>query len=284
MDPVMRHWQDIDSALPNAVDDPTGGTRIEVDGGYGIATTERADLTELSSLWTDDLQHTLTPRVASPDAMDRLLTAWLESLPAAERGLTKISWPSRDNAMPAVFMRHGFQPASPLAIRPRGRAALAELPECVRPVRPEDADAITRLWLELVIWDAQFGNLLKRPASPQLIASATAEICGRPDSLSLVAEHDGEVVGVMLVHSAQHAAWVQDLTSATPAAYLAVGVTTRDGRSSGIGSSLARAAAYRADREHAATVLNYNIINPLSGPFWHRLGYRPLWLGWRRRA
>jgi hypothetical protein len=31
------------------------------------------------------------------------------------------------------------------------------------------------------------------------------------------------------------------------------------------------------------TLLHYAGLNPLSGPFWHRCGYRPLWTGWQAR-
>ncbi len=31
------------------------------------------------------------------------------------------------------------------------------------------------------------------------------------------------------------------------------------------------------------TLLHYALMNPLSGPFWNRMGYRPLWTGWEVR-
>jgi hypothetical protein len=31
------------------------------------------------------------------------------------------------------------------------------------------------------------------------------------------------------------------------------------------------------------SVLNYAAMNPLSGPFWHRMGYRPVWTTWEVR-
>jgi len=29
--------------------------------------------------------------------------------------------------------------------------------------------------------------------------------------------------------------------------------------------------------------LHYAQVNPLSGPFWNRMGYRPLWTSWEAR-
>ena len=31
------------------------------------------------------------------------------------------------------------------------------------------------------------------------------------------------------------------------------------------------------------TLLHYAQLNPLSAPFWSRMGYRPLWTGWEVR-
>ena len=31
------------------------------------------------------------------------------------------------------------------------------------------------------------------------------------------------------------------------------------------------------------TLLHYSQVNPLSAPFWHRMGYRPLWSTWEAR-
>lgn len=279
---VAQHWQQVDPLLPTEGADPDG-ERLDVDGGYGIALTQRANLGLLSSLWTDDLQHVLIPRVTTPDAMDSLLATWLRGLPASARGLTKVTWPSRDTAMAAPLLRHGFQASGALAVRRAGLGVVSEPPPTVRGIRPEDVDEVTRLWLEMLAWDAQFGNLLDRPAAPQLIRAAVRDLCCPTDAASVVAEQDEQVVAAMLVHPAPDAAWAQDMTSATPAAYLAVGLTTSAARGQGVGAALAHAAAERADHDHGATLLNYNMINPLSGAFWHRMGYRPLWYGWRRR-
>ena len=33
----------------------------------------------------------------------------------------------------------------------------------------------------------------------------------------------------------------------------------------------------------AVTLLHYALANPRSGPFWARMGYRPLWTSWQAR-
>jgi hypothetical protein len=33
----------------------------------------------------------------------------------------------------------------------------------------------------------------------------------------------------------------------------------------------------------SVTLLHYEQVNPLSGPFWSHRGYRPLWTSWEAR-
>ena len=33
----------------------------------------------------------------------------------------------------------------------------------------------------------------------------------------------------------------------------------------------------------AVTLLHHSQVNPLSAPFWYRMGYRPLWTSWEAR-
>lgn len=253
---TAAYLHQLDPMLPTEFTDPAG-VRLEVVGGYGIATTQRADPAALSSTWTDDLQHVLLPRVTTPDAMDALLSAWLDHLPAGERGMTKLAWPSHGTEMATVLHQHGFRATGVLAIRPAGRQALPSPPDSgIRPVTPDDVDVISRLWLELVDWDAQFGNLLRRSGTRELVRRATEEYCSVERPLSMVVEQNGAVVSAMLLNPADEAAWVQGMTGVAPAAYLAVGLTTRAARGRGIGEALARSVAAGADEHHAATLLN----------------------------
>ena len=57
-------------------------------------------------------------------------------------------------------------------------------------------------------------------------------------------------------------------------------------RARGVGEVLARHGSLRAmlDARGVDTVLlHYAQLNPLSSPFWNRMGYRPLWTGWEVR-
>jgi GNAT superfamily N-acetyltransferase len=55
-------------------------------------------------------------------------------------------------------------------------------------------------------------------------------------------------------------------------------------RGGGVGAALARHAHDMLDaRGVQTTLLHYAQMNPLSAPFWSRMGYRPLWTGWEAR-
>ena len=55
-------------------------------------------------------------------------------------------------------------------------------------------------------------------------------------------------------------------------------------RSGGTGAALVRHVHDELDtRGIDLTLLHYAQVNPLSAPFWHRMGYRPLWSTWETR-
>jgi GNAT superfamily N-acetyltransferase len=54
-----------------------------------------------------------------------------------------------------------------------------------------------------------------------------------------------------------------------------------DDRGSGTGAALITHVHHALDAAGIdLTLLHYAQLNPLSGPFWHRMGYRPLWSVW----
>ena len=56
-------------------------------------------------------------------------------------------------------------------------------------------------------------------------------------------------------------------------------------RGGGIGAALVRHAHGVLDERGVyTTLLHYAQMNPLSAPFWNRMGYRPLWTGWEVRS
>ena len=74
------------------------------------------------------------------------------------------------------------------------------------------------------------------------------------------------------------------MVRAAPVAYLELmdRAARRAGR--GVAAALVARLHQVADESGVAvTLLHYEQVNPLSGPFWHQQGYRPLWTSWEAR-
>ena len=67
-------------------------------------------------------------------------------------------------------------------------------------------------------------------------------------------------------------------------AYLQTMFVRPDQRAAGVGAALVRHVHGELDtRGIDLTLLHYAQVNPLSAPFWSRMGYRPLWTAWEAR-
>ncbi len=68
--------------------------------------------------------------------------------------------------------------------------------------------------------------------------------------------------------------------AAGPSAYLATMFVRPGERASGVGATLVKRAHHELDAQGVEiTLLHHSQVNPLSAPFWNRMGYRPLWTG-----
>ena len=82
----------------------------------------------------------------------------------------------------------------------------------------------------------------------------------------------------------QDAGWIAGMTSRSPAAYLQTMFIDAQERGTGIGAALVRNLHAKLDAMGiAVTLLHHSQVNPLSAPFWYRMGYRPLWTSWEAR-
>jgi GNAT superfamily N-acetyltransferase len=249
--------------------------------------------------WGAARRYQLTASVAGPDVtegLSRLLTRWREHL-ATVPGTgdpdtaAVVNWPSRDAAGIAALLRHGLAPLEVLAARtPPRRPSVAPHDGVlhadgwlsVRRAGPDDAEAVARLGLEVVRWDAQFGNVTERPGTLGAMRREAAELVAGPEPWTWLAERDGKPVGMLAAQRPGAAGWIAPLTRLAPAAYLMLMFVAPGMRSSGLGSLLVDEFHRAADAAGAAvTLLHYEQLNPLSMPFWSRQGYRPLWTTWQ---
>ena len=176
-----------------------------------------------------------------------------------------------------------------IAVRPAGRPAPAAGASAtqglvIRPAVPADLDCVTELEMGVVRYDAHFGGSIPRPATAALVrAEAQAALAKRPGWIWL-AEQNGEPVALAVAEPPDAATWIANMARPGATAYLQTMFVRPDERSGGTGTALVRQVHSELDaRGIDLTLLHYAQVNPLSAPFWHRMGYRPLWSTWEAR-
>jgi GNAT superfamily N-acetyltransferase len=154
----------------------------------------------------------------------------------------------------------------------------------IREAGPRDLDAVTELELGVIRYDALFGAAVVRPATEALVRAETqAALAARP-AWAWLAERDGRPVGLVHVQPPGPSGWIAGMARGGTTAYLQTMFVRPGERGAGIGAALVRHAHAVLDaRGVQTTLLHYAQLNPLSAPFWNRMGYRPLWTGWEVR-
>jgi GNAT superfamily N-acetyltransferase len=271
-------------ALPAPID---GDVPLACPGGRAVVRTTIVDLASFDACFTAARESRLVARVDGPKAMAELLDRWerLDGVRPGPDSTAVLTWPSRDTAMTRTLLKHGFAPQTVLAVRrssvpaPAGSASAV----VVRRLAAADLDAAAALWMQEDRWDEQFGSMAVR-ASTQGHIQRELESALDPEGLwCWVAERDGAIVGLVAVQPPQRAAWAVSASSFSSGVYVTCGVVAEGSRGGGIGSALMRDVYASVDTAGIpVSLLHYAALNPLSGPFWSRCGYRPLTTVWAR--
>ncbi len=291
-----QRLRSLDSLLPESkpLSVPiTGEVALSVPSAAGIYRRQRLDLDSLAADERAADVHLLDARVAGPDpvaAMAALLDRWEEHIAAGEFAAdgdseALIRWPSRDTSLTPTFRSHQLAPTEIRAVRPAGRPT-PPAPDgvTVRAFRSADLDVAIGLALELAHWNTQFGG---RPPRPSTEAHYQRIFGGRltwPTPWVWVAEAAGAITGVIVTNPPERAEFATPWVAAGPVAYVGAMVVGGGHRGDGVGAALVNRAHAALDAAGVAvTLLDYYAMNPVSGPFWHRCGYRPLSTEWTRR-
>jgi GNAT superfamily N-acetyltransferase len=299
---VTRRWHSLDPLLPEPSDLPEGCAPPllalgENSNGLAVCRHEHVAADTLAQTWGAATKFILSVRLRETDvnpALDDLLTQWREHLagqPEAEQDDTAaiVNWPARDITGVPALLRHGLQPMSVVAVRPAGRpipAASTAPPEglVIRPASPADLDVVTELEMGVVRYDAHFGGSIPRPATGALVRADTQAALAQRPGWTWLAELDGRPVALTVVEPPAAAAWIANMTRPGATAYLQNMFVRPGERGGGIGAALVRQVNAELDaRGIDLTLLHYAQVNPLSVPFWHQMGYRPLWTAWEAR-
>ena len=260
--------------------------------------------------WGATSRFRLTVQTAGPDvagALDQLLAQWHTHLAAvpeagADDTAAVVTWPSRDVGGPlaAAAARAGAACGDRGAARrtPGCRAGRytagvavdgAAFPAPRRGVQirragPADIDAVVRLGMETVRFDAHFGTVIERPWSAEALRREAEPLLAGPDAWTWLAEHDGEPAACSTPSRPRLRAGSRRWRDQMPVAYLELMYVQPGERGQGMAPALVEHLHREADAAGVAvTLLHYEQVNPLSGPFWNRQGYRPLWTSWEAR-
>jgi len=300
---VGRRWHAIDPLLPDPGTLPTGcGEPLVVTGdngrlaALGVCVHQHVPPQSLNQTWGAADRFTLVPRLPGQDiaaAADLLLTQWRDHLAGvgATRGpdtSASVVWPSMDITGVHALLRHGLQPLTVIAARTRPNGPPSPPRRAygatIRPAGPADEEPVLDLELRLIRYDMHFGGPVWRTATAKLVRDEIRDSLARPDSWTWLAERNGQAVGLLVAQPPQDAGWIAGMTSRSPAAYLQTMFVEGQERGTGIGAALVRNLHARLDgMAVAVTLLHHSQVNPLSAPFWYRMGYRPLWTSWEAR-
>lgn len=267
---------------------PREGDRVlRCAGGEGFVRVSEADLDGFSASSTAAREARLVARVDGPKALSGLLDLWARDpgVAVGADSVMTVTWPSRDTAMVRPLLEHGFAALGVMAVRTAGSPLPA--PEnpgvTIRRLAGGDVEAATALWMEVIRWDEQFGAMAVRGSSEANVRREIEQALLPGGVWCWVAEIGGEPVGFVAVQRPERALWVAPAVAVAPAAYVACGVVTQGRRGRGVGAALLRRVHDFIDAEAIpVTALHYAALNPLSGPFWSRCGYRPLSTVWTR--
>jgi len=299
---VGRRWQGLDPLLPEPGDLPQGCMAPLVandqnghPAGLGVCHHQYVPDDTLAQTWGTAAKFMLTLRLRGPgtQAADQLLAQWHDHLAglteaAAEDTSAIVNWPTRDVGGVLALLRHGLQPMAVIAGRPKGRPATegtGTAPDlAIRQAGLDDLDIVAELEMGLIRYDAYFGGSIPRPATEALVrADARAGLEHVPTWI-WIAERRGQPVGLAIVEPPEDAAWIAGMTRPGSTAYLQTMFVQPDERGGGVGGTLVKHVHAELDaRGIEVTLLHYAQVNPLSGPFWNRMGYRPLWTSWEAR-
>src|SRR5262249_44294326 len=138
--------------------------------------------------------------------LDELITRWrdhLAGVPGTGEPDTAavLTWPSRDVEGVVTLLERGFAPLAVIAARTARPASAAPVPPgvSIRRAGPADLDAVVRLAMEVVRYDAYFGGVIERPSSEPALRREAAGWLAEPEPWTWLAERDGVPIGLLTV-------------------------------------------------------------------------------------
>lgn len=298
IDPLLAPAPALDAASDGFLQAQAGDAVAQ-----GVSRVMRLDASDPDAVWGALHRHSLDVRLAGPDpdrarALEGVLDAWLERIAGQElagdvESSATIVVPARDSAIvPALTSRgFGLVGVSSIRLRPRAQTAAApRLPHAlaggtVRLATLDDADVLGGLDERLLALDSLFGGVSMREGAAAMFADAYRERLAKAPDTTWVLEREGRITGFVHAVPDEHSPEPDSHPlTVSGGQYLVVMYLDEAERGSGQGAALADLAHDILDASGSPyTLLSYAAANPRSGPFWARMGYRPVSMQWQRR-
>lgn len=241
---------------------------------------------ELELRWDGDAQ-----------SLERVLDEWIadarsrREAPADWETALGVRLPARDSEAVLPLLRRGFALTGVLGIRVGRRGSDASAAEArlrdagcaLRRATIADLPRLAELDLELLAHETRYGEISMRPGAAEALAAAIDDRLARDPEWTWILEHEGDAVGCLSLEMdrEQHRS---QCVEGGPVAYLEAMYLRESMRGRGIGDAVAEFGhGFVEEAGFDRILLDYAALNPRSGPFWHRMGYRPLWFHWQRR-
>ncbi len=262
------------------------------DDGEAVAVVDSQHTDPMSEpgLWVEDDVHRVQVRCTAdvgPAALTDLLRRAFTALGQDRRAHLSVA--SRDVPLVRPLLRAGFAPNSVLALHRLAARPVAQDEDevSVRPATSGDVEAIVAASVAVQSFDSAIGVLPERPRASEVFRPTVEAALRDHAGWAWVAERAGVVVGVCVMEPPETAGWVTESVNApadgSATAYLAMLHVTPGERGRGVGARLVQVAHARSATAGVGQVLlHHAALNPLSVPFWGRVGYRPLLTGWTR--
>lgn len=307
MDHSATEWNARDAALDPQLPDrdvDAGGEFLVEFGAHGIAagglrTRVNVDAGSPEAIWGAAEREDLALRWnGEPGPLRALLDAWVADAATASWRASN-SWdaaltltaPARDSALVIPLLERGFALVGVAGIRigsrgaseARAREALSAAGLRVRPAGVDDLDLLAELDGELLAHDAQHGSVTMRPGAQAVLRGMIAERLSQDPGWTWIVEDATGTAGYLSIEidAPRHRALC---AAGGSIAHLQAMYLRPRVRGGGLGEALVEFGHSRIEAAGIDRIqLDYAALNPRSGPFWCRMGYRPLWHHWQRR-
>lgn len=263
---------------------------VVAEGVMSFATYDPGDP---EALWGSLRRHALDlacaegADAARREAVGEVLDRWLGLVaetedPGDEESSCTLRVPSTDTALVRTLLSRGFAPVTIDAVR---RLRTGEVAAGVgdggvlRVAAASDLDALAAFDARLLAHEADYGAVTWRQGAEAVLRESMRGRLRDWPHWTWVVEQGGRAVGY--VHAFPDA---PDAVDSPSPAYLDAMYLSPDARGAGLGRRVIDAVhGILAEQGSTSVRLDYSVANPWSGPFWSRVGYRPLTTTWQRR-